>query len=292
MGAADIVPGVSGGTIAFITGIYEELIETLSSVDLSLFKVWQKDGFAAMWKKLNGNFLVALFLGIFISLLSLSRAIEYLLANHPHLLWAFFFGLVAASIIYVGKQIEKWNIKAIVALIVGGGVAFYITMLPPLGTASEAWYILVCGAIAICAMILPGISGSFILLLLGAYPTVIGALTELDFKILGLFAAGCLIGLITFSRILNWMFKYVRDVTIAVLTGFLIGSLNKLWPWKKNLEALHTHSDGRVDYLQTNVLPSTFESLPEGGDPQMAFTIGLAIVGFALIFIMERVASK
>ncbi|NNE56421.1 MAG: DUF368 domain-containing protein, partial [Flavobacteriales bacterium] len=292
MGAADIVPGVSGGTIAFITGIYEELLESLSSINLHLISILRKEGLKAAWEKLNGNFLVALFTGVLVSIFSLAKAIKYLLTEHPHLLWAFFLGLVVASIIYVGKQVKSWYAGNIVGLILAAAFAFYITLLPPLGTASNLWYILLCGMIAICAMILPGISGSFILLLLGAYQTVIGAVSELNFKLLLTFASGCVVGLVSFSRLLNWMFKNARDLTVAILTGFLIGSLNKLWPWKQNVELLYTHSDGRQDFLQTNVLPETFSKLPEGGEPQILIAIVLALVGFALIFMMEQAASR
>lgn len=287
MGAADIVPGVSGGTIAFITGIYEELLETLSNLNLSTVKCLFSEGLVATWKKMNANFLLALFAGVLVSIFSLAKAIEYFLEFHPHLLWSFFFGLVGASIIYVGKQVEKWNAMNVIALIIGSAVAFYLTMLSPGSNVGDWWYILICGAIAICAMILPGISGSFILLLLGAYPTVIAAVSDREFGTLGIFATGCIIGLLAFSKFLNWMFKNHKDITIAVLTGFLIGSMNKLWPWKENITLLHTHSDGRKDWLQSNVLPGAF-----AGEPQILFAALLAIVGFALIFLMERFASK
>ena len=287
MGAADIVPGVSGGTIAFITGIYEELLESLSSLNFGTLKSLFIVGLAATWKKVNGNFLVALFAGILISIFSLAKAIKYFLEFHPHLLWSFFFGLLGASIIYVGKKIENWNLANIIGLIVGSGIAFYLTLLSPGSNIGDSWYIFVCGAIAICAMILPGISGSFILLLLGAYPTIITAVSDREFTTLGIFAAGCIIGLLVFSKVLNWMFKNHKDLTIAVLTGFLIGSMNKLWPWKENVELLYTHSDGREDWLQSNVVPRAFQS-----DPQILFAVLLAGFGFALIFLMERFASK
>jgi len=287
MGAADIVPGVSGGTIAFITGIYEELLESLSSLNFGTLKSLFTEGIASTWTKVNGNFLVALFSGVLISIFSLAKAIEYFLEFHPHLLWSFFFGLLGASIIYVGKKIENWNLANIIGLIAGSGIAFYLTLLSPGNNIGDSWYILICGAIAICAMILPGISGSFILLLLGAYPTIIAAVSDREFTTLGIFAAGCIIGLLVFSKVLNWMFKNHKDLTIAVLTGFLIGSMNKLWPWKENVELLYTHSDGREDWLQSNVFPGAFHS-----DPQILFAVLLATFGFALIFLMERFALK
>lgn len=287
MGAADVVPGVSGGTIAFITGIYEELLETLSKINLGVLTTLKKDGLAAAWQQMNGTFLLVLFAGILTSIFSLAKLINFLLEFHAHLLWSFFFGLVAASIIYVGKQVNSWSTPTITGFLIGTALAYYITQLPPMGAGTELWYIFICGAIAICAMILPGISGSFILLILGAYQVVINAVSEWDFLLLGIFGLGCIAGLMSFSRLLNWMFKKHKDVTISVLTGFLLGSMSKLWPWKENVELLYTHSNGKEDWLQTNILPSEFAL-----DPQLGFCIGLAILGFALIFGMERLAVK
>lgn len=307
MGAADIVPGVSGGTIAFITGIYEELLETLSNLNLSTVKSLFTEGIAPTWKKMNGNFLVALFAGVLISIFSLAKALEYFLEFHPHLLWSFFFGLVGASIIYVGKQVEKWNIQTIVALIVGGIVAFYLTTLHPGENLDSWWYIILCGSIAICAMILPGISGSFILLLLGLYPVVLAALTDFDIPFLLLFAGGCVFGLLSFSKALNWMFKHHKSVTIATLTGFLIGSMNKLWPWKEVTHVYLKHAgeedEQMINLIEYNRLPTAEFNFPAVGsndavtewvvaEPQIGLAIGLALIGFALIFLMERFASK
>src|SRR5690606_34386168 len=170
MGAADVVPGVSGGTIAFITGIYQELIATISGVDFSLIKIWKDEGFKAMWTKLNGSFIIALLLGILVSVFSIMRLANYLLENHPVLIWSFFFGLILASVLFVAKQIPHWNFKIVMGLLAGAILAFYIVSLPPLvGGAGGDWFMFLAGAIAICAMILPGISGAFILVLLGAY---------------------------------------------------------------------------------------------------------------------------
>ncbi|MGK0455512.1 MAG: putative membrane protein, partial [Paraglaciecola sp.] len=226
MGAADVVPGVSGGTIAFISGIYEELLVAISSVNLDLFKTLKKEGFKAAWKQLNGSFLLSLFAGIFISIISLAKAIKYLLENEPILLWSFFFGLVLASIIYIAKQITKWNFIAVIVLVLGAFLAYYITTLNPLVSEnSSSLYILLAGAIAICAMILPGISGSFILVLLGAYKPILDALNNRDFKIIFIFIVGAIIGLLSFSKILKWLFAHYKNYTLAVLTGFIIGSL-------------------------------------------------------------------
>ncbi len=291
MGAADVVPGVSGGTIAFITGIYEELIDTISGVDLSLLKTLKKEGLKAFWKQLNGNFIVALFLGIGISIISLAKVISYLLDTHPILVWSFFFGLVLASIHLVGKQVKKWNFATIVAFVIGAIIAFWITILPPMQQADANWYIFISGVIAICAMILPGISGSFILLLLGSYQTILNAIKEFDITKIVIFAGGCVVGLLSFSHLLKWMFKKFEDITIAVLAGFLLGSLNKLWPWKETLKT-YTNSHGKVIPLeQNNISPSKFESLT-GIDHQLGLAILFCVIGIVLILILEKFGNK
>ena len=235
MGAADVVPGVSGGTIAFISGIYEELITSINNVNIGLLKTFYKDGFKAGWKQLNGSFLLALFLGIGLSILSLSKGLKWLLENEPVLLWSFFFGLVLASILFVGKQITKWNLWIIIGLIAGAFVAFYITTLPSLSSNDSYWFLFVAGALAICAMILPGISGAFILVLLGAYGPVLDALNNRDVKTLAIIGCGAIVGILSFSKLLKWLFKHYHNLTLAILTGFIFGSLNKIWPWKKSI---------------------------------------------------------
>lgn len=287
MGAADVVPGVSGGTIAFITGIYEELIESINAFNLGLFKELKQNGVVAVWNKVNGTFLLALFAGIAISIISLAKVITHLLEHHPIMVWSFFMGLVFASIFVVAKHVTKWNAGTLLAFVVGAVIAFYITILPPMGKSDETWFIFVSGMIAICAMILPGVSGSFILLLLGSYEAVLSAVKEAELAVVGVFAGGCIIGLLSFSRVLGWMFKKYHDLTIAVLSGFLLGSLNKIWPWKKNEKLLYTHSDGKEDWLQSNVLPGTFE-----GEPQILMAVVCAIGGLVLIFGMEFVANR
>ncbi|MFT7612289.1 MAG: putative membrane protein [Parvicellaceae bacterium] len=310
MGAADVVPGVSGGTIAFITGIYEKLLDSISAVNFGLFKILKKDGIKATWNSFNGTFLVSLFLGIGVSLFSLAKGIEWLLEFEPIKLWAFFFGLVLASIIYVGKQIEKWGIGPIIGLALGAVAAFSITLLPPLASSSEWWYMFLCGMLAVCAMILPGISGSFILLILGAYQPIIEALADRNFSLLAVVAAGCAVGLLTFARILKWLFKKFKNVTIAILTGFLVGSLNKIWPWKEVEQVFVKHAgepdQNVISLVEHSVLPSQDYRVfaPNGfdnagnvtdwipKDPEIIIATGIMIGGFALIFIMEFVAKK
>ena len=286
MGAADVVPGVSGGTIAFISGIYEELIDSINNINLSLFKTLKTEGIKSFWKQLNGNFLVALFLGIGISVLSLAKGISWLLLNQPVLLWSFFFGLVVASILFVGKSVEKWNLATIVMLVIGTGMAYYITTLPPAENTDSLPFLFLSGALAICAMILPGISGAFILVLLGSYKVILDAVHEYDLKIVATVGLGAIFGLLSFARLLKWMFKHYKDITLAVLTGFILGSLNKIWPWKKILET-KVFGDKIITVSEESVSPFSYE-----GHHQLMFAIILALVGFSLILLLEKLASK
>ncbi|WP_298546564.1 DUF368 domain-containing protein [uncultured Aquimarina sp.] len=301
MGAADVVPGVSGGTIAFISGIYEELISTINTLDLNFFKVWKSESFGNAWKKYNLSFLLALFMGIAISILSLAKVIKWLLHNEPLLLWSFFFGLVLASILYIGKQITSWNPKVFLSIILAAVISYFITVAEPVASPESLWYLLFCGFIAIIAMILPGVSGAFILLILGAYETFIGilnqfreGLTTLDFDMLWqafykivIIAIGAVTGLKLFSKILNWMFNNHKNVTLALLTGFMIGSLNKIWPWKKVL-SWRTNSEGlEVPFIEKSILPTNFD-----GDPRIIWALIFVSIGFLLILILERLAIK
>ncbi|WP_089887720.1 DUF368 domain-containing protein [Kriegella aquimaris] len=286
MGAADVVPGVSGGTIAFISGIYEELITSINNIEPSLFKVWKNEGFNVFWRKLNGNFLVALFLGIAISILSLAKFISWLLVNEAILLWSFFFGLVVASIFFVGKAIEKWNIAAVLVLLIGAALAYYITILPPSENVESLPFLFLSGALAVCAMILPGISGAFILVLLGSYKTILDAVHERNVQIIATVGLGAIFGLLSFAKLLKWMFNHYKNITLALLTGFILGSLNKIWPWKEVLET-QTFGDKIITVKEQNISPMAFD-----GDAQITYAIIAAIIGFSLIFVLERTASK
>lgn len=287
MGAADIVPGVSGGTIALIAGIYEEFLNSLKSFSSALL-VLKNDGIKATWKHVNGNFLVALFGGIAVSLLSLVKFIKYALVEHPILLWSFFFGLIIASVYFVGKQVSKWDIKSLLALLLGTVGVFLLTSLGPAETPTDLWFVFIAGMLAICAMILPGISGAFILVLLGKYAYVIEALSDFKFSVIITFGLGCITGLLSFSHFLSYMLKKHFNITIALLTGFMIGSLNKIWPWKNTLETMIDRHSEVVPKLQENVLPANLEI----GEPQVLFAVLLAVAGFALIFGLELFAQK
>jgi len=283
MGAADVVPGVSGGTIAFITGIYEELIQSLKSINAKAVQKLFKEGIASAWKHINGNFLVVLFAGIIISFLSLARVINYLLETQPILVWSFFFGLILASALLIGKSITKWNIAVIIGLIAGAVIAYYITVVSPAETSEAHWFIFLSGAIAICAMILPGISGSFILLLMGKYKFIIESISALKIDVILVFILGCLTGLLSFSRLLSWMFKHYKELTIAILTGFMIGSLNKVWPWKITLETTIDRHGEIIPLIQKSVFPARFE-----GDPNLLWACVAALAGFVVIWILDR----
>jgi putative membrane protein len=287
MGAADAVPGVSGGTIAFISGIYEELINTISGVNLSLITTLRKQGFKAFWKQLNGNFISALLIGIIISFVSFMKLAKYLIEYHPILIWSFFFGLILASIYFVGKQITNWNIATVLMIIIGTVIAYYVTTIPASDVNDSPYFLFFAGALAICAMILPGISGSFILVILGAYKTLSDAIDVLDFKKLALFVGGAIVGLLSFSHVLKWLFKTYHNLTLALLTGFILGSLNKVWPWKEVL-SWRTNSKGEeVPLLEKSISPLSFD-----GEPQVLFAVGLILIGFLTIILLERIGKK
>ena len=288
MGAADVVPGVSGGTIAFISGIYEELLGSISNINIKLLKTLQKEGFKSAWKQVNGNFLVSLFVGIFISIVSLAKMISWLLVNHPILVWSFFFGLVLASVIYIAKQVTQWNLVSGVLLILGAILAYYITTLNPLiSEHSSMPFMFLAGAIAICAMILPGISGSFILVLLGAYKPVLAAVNNRDFTTITFVALGAIVGLLTFSRVLKYLFSNYKNYTLVVLTGFIIGSLNKIWPWKKVLTyRINSHGE-QVPFNELSISPFSYD-----GNPQLMYATVLALIGFGLILLLEKIAVQ
>ena len=276
MGAADVVPGVSGGTIAFIAGIYDELINSIKSINMHSLKLLFTGKIAAFWKAVNGNFLFALLLG---SVFSLAKLITYLLLNEPVLVWSFFFGLVLASTWFVTKDIKGWNWKTVAGFVGGAVIAYYITVATPAETSTNLMFIFLCGAIAICAMILPGISGSFILVLLGKYFYVMEAVKTLDLVVLGVFAFGAALGITSFSRVLSYALKNFRNITLSVLSGFMLGSLNKVWPWK---EVEKLVSDGHEVMIEHNIAPNT----------EVAEAVVLMLIGFILVYVLEKISAK
>ena len=286
MGAADVVPGVSGGTIAFISGIYEELIDSINKVNLGTLKILKKEGIAAAWISINGNFLLSLVLGIGLSVLSLARLIRHFLETQPILIWSFFFGLVLASIIYVGMKIQRWNIGTILLLVLGAFIGYIITTLTPHTAEATYPYVFLSGALAICAMILPGISGGFILLLMGMYKPVLDALHDKNIGLIITLMAGAVIGLLSFSRLLKWLFDHYENLTLAILTGFIVGSLNKIWPWKEVLES--EMINGKLKILdEKSIMPYSYTN-----DPQLGLAIVMAVIGFLFIVLLERLAKQ
>lgn len=291
MGAADVVPGVSGGTIAFIAGIYEELVDSIKSINLHALKLLFTLKLKAFWQQINGSFLFSILLGIGISIFSLAKLMTWLLEHYPIQIWSFFFGLIIASTVLVAKEIQRWHAGTVIALIIGAAVAYVITILSPSETPNAWWFIILSGAIAICAMILPGISGAFILLLMGKYAYILGAVSALQFGILLLFAFGAVTGIVSFSHLLSWLLKKHHTATVATLTGFMVGSLNKVWPWKETLET-YTDSHGAVHPLvEANISPAAFEQLTS--TPSFLWqAILLCIFGFVLIFGLEYLGEK
>lgn len=302
MGMAEVVPGVSGGTIAFITGIYERLIFAIKSIDLELLRLIGKGKIADAWKKLDGTFLLTLFTGMVLGIGIGVFAITWLLEHEPIAIWAFFFGLIIASVWVVGKDIETWNIKSIIALILGAALVYYVTVAVP-NTGNEAlWFVFVCGAVAISALLLPGLSGSFVLLLLGMYTYILPKVKEVlsgnleGLMVLIVFGLGCITGVLSFSRVLTWAFKHYKNITLAFLTGLMIGSLNKVWPWQEVLSTrINTKGEETVAFSKS-VLPSTFSGLQDnflyGNDPHMLIAIACMVGGFALVTLMGIFGKK
>ena len=291
MGAADVIPGVSGGTIAFITGIYEELIDSIKSINLTAIKLLLTGKFAEFWKSINGTFLLSLLTGIAISIISLAKGLKYLLDHHPILVWSFFFGLVVASAIYVARTIKNWSPATIISGVAGIIIAYFITVITPAEANTTYWFIFLSGAIAICAMILPGISGSFILVLLGMYKFILEAVGNFEIAVILTFLAGAAIGIISFSNLLSWLLKKYHNITIALLAGFMIGSLNKVWPWKKVVETFTDRHGEIKPLIEENVLPATYEQIT-GNQSFLIGAIALAAFGFVLIFVIENIAKR
>lgn len=287
MGAADAVPGVSGGTVAFISGIYQELLQSLSRLGPAAIKILYQQGFAACWSYINGTFLSVLLFGMLSSIVLLSNLVLYSLANYPQVLWGFFFGLICASTLVLAKSIEQWGRACIAVFIAGTLVSYSLTNMTASVLDPSMVNVFFAGMLAICAMILPGISGSFILLLLGLYSYILSAVKSADMLVLMVFALGCLAGLLSFSRVLNWLFQHYKNLTLALLTGFLLGSLNKVWPWKETLSTrINSHGEEVAD-LQQNVSPFVYQQIT-GADSHLLIACLLAFLGAAIILLFER----
>ncbi len=286
MGASNIVPGVSGGTMALILGIYEELIASIKGVlNREAIKLFLRLKIKQALDLLPWKFLSAVACGIFLATFSMSYFLEWVLVHYPALLWAFFFGLVAASILTISKRVEQWGLAAVLGVAAGAIGAYLVVGLVPAETPDTWWFWFLSGMIAICAMVLPGISGSFILVLLGKYQDLLAAVTNQDFLTLFFVVAGAGIGIVTFAQILTWLFKRYHDVTVAVLTGMLLGSLRKIWPWKETVATMLDRHGEQIPLRQVNVLPSAWTW-------EIAAILLLAAIGFVLIVGLTTWASR
>ncbi|HRW62764.1 MAG TPA: DUF368 domain-containing protein [Bacteroidales bacterium] len=291
MGAANVIPGVSGGTIALITGIFERLILAIKSFDAVAIKLFFTGKIKDFIKHTDLYFLISVFFGMIVSVVSLAKLLEFLFAAYPVFVWSFFFGLILASVYYVGKTIEKWKISVIITFIIGAAFAVLISMLNPATQNDSFWYLIICGVVAICSMILPGLSGSFVLILLGNYELVmIQAVSNFDFHILIPVAIGAVVGLIAFSHILSWIFKKYKDQTIAILTGFILGSLSILWPWKDAIYKIDVNGDYILNKGE-RIIQGYSKFLPESFTNEVIIAILLMIIGIISIAVIEKLAN-
>lgn len=286
MGAADSIPGVSGGTIAFITGIYERLLNAIKSINITAIRLLLNGQFIRFWSSIDGTFLLILFSGIAISLFSIARLMVHLLENQPIVTWSFFFGLILVSAVFVLREVKQWSFSVVLAILIGVTISFYITIATPASSPQTLWFVFLSAALAICAMILPGISGAFILLLLGQYKYVMGAIHTFDITLILIFVAGAATGLLSFVRILSWLLSKFYNIAIGVLSGFMIGSLNKIWPWKMVTEYRINSKGEQVPFLETNISPNAYLQ-DTGSDPLIIEAFMFAILAIGLVFLLE-----
>ena len=285
MGASDVVPGVSGGTMAFILGIYEELIDAIKSFDLKSLQFLVTLKFRPLLDRISWQFLMAVGIGIFTAIFTLSRLLSWLLQNRPIFIWSFFLGLILASVLSVSRRVEAWRVLTWLCLVGGTLGSYFLVGLVPVATPNDYWFLFLCGAVAICAMILPGISGSYILVLLGKYQYVLDAVNHRDFLVLGLVAAGACVGIIAFSRILGWLLKNYHDLMVATLTGLMIGSLRKVWPWKETLESVVDLHGQMVPLVQSNILPGQWNG-------EVLAALSLMVAGLLAVLFLDRLGNR
>lgn len=294
MGTANVIPGVSGGTIALITGIFERLIDSLKSFNIQAVKLLLKRDFKAFATHTDLQFLAVIMLGMIASIFSVAKLLSFLFENYPILIWSYFFGLIIASIWLVGRTITKYNSTVILFLVLGAAIAASITILSPARENDSFLYLIICGVVAVCSMILPGISGSFVLVLMGNYELVLRSITEMNIKNIAAVGIGCAIGLPAFSHLLSWLYKKYKDQTIALLTGFILGSLTVIWPWKDSFDnsgnLLVSNKFGAL--LNPEVKVFSFERILPAIDGQFFAAIAIAIVGFLSIYFLERKAMN
>ncbi len=284
MGAADVVPGVSGGTMAFILGIYEVLINAIRSFDLISLRLLVSGKIRDFMGHTHWRFLLALGCGILLAIFSLSKALSWMLHNQPVLIWSFFLGLILASVVTVSKRVRSWRPLTLCSLVAGLVGIYLLVGLVPAATPNALWFLFVSGALAICAMILPGISGSFILVLLGKYQYILEAVNERNLLVLFIVAAGACVGLAAFSRLLGWLLTKYHDYMVAFLTGLMLGSIRKVWPFKETLESIVGSGGKVVPIVQENILPTQWTG-------EVTFALGLAVLGFAIVLVLDRMAG-
>ena len=283
VGLANIIPGVSGGTIALITGIFERLINSIKSFGIASLTLLIKGRFKEFAEKTDLYFLISLFTGVIIAIVLLAKIFDYLFNQHPVLIWSFFFGLILASVFFVGRTVEKWRISVVISFIIGTAIAVTITFLTPATQNNNFMYLSLCGVVAVCSMILPGLSGSFVLILMGNYQLVaIDAINNRDMSILMPVLLGAIVGLIVFSHILSWVFKRYKDLTIAILTGFILGSLGVIWPWKTQINEMFGDKIKVIGY--DYFIPDL--------NKEFIFAIAIMLIGILSIWIMEQSAKN
>ena len=291
MGAADIVPGVSGGTVAFITGIYERFLHALKNFMPLLFGLVKHKAFKRFLHESDCIFLVTLFSGILISVVSLAKAISFLMVHYPIPLWSCFFGLILASVFVVAKDIKKWTFSLVLALVLGGLFAWAITQISPASIEKQPFTIFISGVLAICAMVLPGISGSFILVILGSYAWILEAIKQFEWSTLGLFSAGCLVGILSIANVLSWAFDRYKALTLSVLIGFMLGAMPKIWPWKEVLSYRENSKGELVPLSEAPIMPSKYEMI-NGVDSQLLLALGCALLSAFLVYVLSSFARK
>jgi putative membrane protein len=293
MGTANVIPGVSGGTIALITGVFERMINSIKSFNLGAFKLLLRGDFKGFAAHTDLGFLMVLLLGMMVSVFTVAKLLSFLFINYPIFIWSFFFGLIVASIWLVGKTISSYNLTVVLFLLLGTAIAASITVLSPARENDSFFYLILCGVVAVCSMILPGISGSFVLVLMGNYELVLRSITELNINNLAAIGLGCAIGLPAFSHLLSWLYKKFKNQTIALLTGFIAGSLAVIWPWKLSFDS--TRSLITANEFGALLTPDTkvfsYERILPTIDGHLAIAIALAVAGFLTIYLLEKKAA-
>ena len=291
VGIANIIPGVSGGTIALITGIFERLINAIKSFDIKAAQLLFKGNWKAFTEKTDFYFLLTLFAGVGVAIITLARLFDFLFHHYPVYIWAYFFGLVLSSVYYVGKTVEKWKASTLISFIIGTAFAIGISLINPATANDNFLYLMLCGVVAICSMILPGLSGSFVLILMGNYQLIaIDAINNRDLGIIIPVGIGAVVGLIAFSHVLSWVFKRYKDQTIAMLTGFILGSLSILWPWKEPEYLTNAAGDFIMKHGE-KVIARYSVILPEQLNTEVIIGAGFMVLGILSIVLVEYMAQ-